>query len=159
MTLSQLADKAAVRLYVQARLGPEILPKLYYLTVRPDTIPFDELPNRFVVKPTHGSAWVQIVTDKAALNRAALIDTCNGWLKRSYYRETREWVYKDIEPRSPPGQNRGPRLTWLRLRSFRQGEGAGAGRQLHPHREGGRTKTALSTAPICCCICGKPAVS
>lgn len=97
--LSQLADKAAVRLYVQARLGTEILTDLYHLTVHPDTIPFDELPNRFVVKPTHGSGWVQIVPDKSSLDRAALIETCNGWLKRSYYRETREWVYKDIEPR------------------------------------------------------------
>lgn len=96
--LSQLADKAAVRSYVQSRLGPEILPKLYYLTTRPDTIPFDQLPNTFVVKPTHGSSWVQIVTDKSALDRAALIETCRGWLKRSYYEETREWVYKNIMP-------------------------------------------------------------
>ena len=63
--LTQLADKAAVRSYVEERLGPEILPKLYYLTSRPDTIPFDELPDRFVVKPTHGSGWVQLVTDKS----------------------------------------------------------------------------------------------
>jgi hypothetical protein len=53
--LPQLADKAAVRSYVESRLGPQILPKLYYLTTRPETIPFDELPNKFVVKPTHGS--------------------------------------------------------------------------------------------------------
>src|SRR5271156_2931143 len=48
---TQLADKAAVRSYVERRLGPEILPKLYHLTSRPDTIPFDQLPDRFVVKP------------------------------------------------------------------------------------------------------------
>src|ERR1700686_4944938 len=52
--LTQMADKAAVRSYVESRLGPQILPKLYYLTTRPDTIPFDQLPDRFVVKPTHG---------------------------------------------------------------------------------------------------------
>jgi hypothetical protein len=97
--LTQLADKAAVRSYVEQRLGPEILPKLYYLTSRPDTIPFDELLDRFVVKPTHGSGWVQLVSDKSTLDRAALIELCSDWLKRSYYKETREQVYKHIEPR------------------------------------------------------------
>jgi hypothetical protein len=97
--LTQLADKAAVRSYVEQRLGPEILPKLYYLTSRPDTIPFQELADRFVVKPTHGSGWVQLVTDKSTLDRAALIELCSDWLKRSYHKETREQVYKHIEPR------------------------------------------------------------
>ena len=54
--LTEVADKASVRSYVEQRLGPQILPKLYYLTSRPDTIPFDELPDRFVVKPTTAPA-------------------------------------------------------------------------------------------------------
>jgi len=97
--LTQVADKAAVRSYVEQRLGPQILPKLYYLTTRPETIPFDDLPNRFVVKPTHGSGWVQIVMNKSALDRAALIETCTAWLNQSFYKTTREWAYKHIEPR------------------------------------------------------------
>ena len=64
-----------MRSYVEARLGPQILPKLYHLTDQPETIPFDNLPDKFVVKPTHGSGWVEIVTDKAALDRDALIRT------------------------------------------------------------------------------------
>ena len=95
----QIADKAAVRSYVERRLGAEILPKLYHLTGDPGTIPFDELPPRFVVKPTHGSGWVRVVTDKSTLDRAALIATCADWLKRNYYKESREIVYKDLEPR------------------------------------------------------------
>ena len=70
--LTQMADKAAVRSYVEARLGPKILPELYYLTTLPETIPFSELPDKFVVKPTHGSGWVQIVSDKSSLDPAAL---------------------------------------------------------------------------------------
>jgi hypothetical protein len=96
--LPQLAGKATVRAYVESRLGPDVLPKLYYLTIRPETIPFDQLPDRFVVKPTHGSGWLQIVTDKSTLDRAALIDKCKVWLKRSYAEEKQEWVYQDIEP-------------------------------------------------------------
>lgn len=97
--LTRLADKAAVRLYVESRLGPQVLPKLYCLTTRLDEIRFDELPNRFVVKPTHGCGWVQIVKDKSALDRDALIQTCAHWLKQNYYEITREWVYKGIKPR------------------------------------------------------------
>jgi hypothetical protein len=97
--LTQLADKAAVRDYVEARLGRRLLPERYYITIDPDTIPFDKLPDRFVVKPTHGSGWIQIVTDKSTLDRATLIETCRGWLRQSYYEATHEWVYKNIEPR------------------------------------------------------------
>jgi hypothetical protein len=97
--LTQVADKAAVRDYVEARLGRLLLPERYYITVDPETIPFDKLPDRFVVKPTHGSGWIQIVTDKSTLDRATLIETCRGWLRQSYYEATHEWVYKNIEPR------------------------------------------------------------
>jgi hypothetical protein len=95
---TQLADKAAVRSYVQSRLGLRILPRLHYLTTRPATIPFDQLPEKFVVKPTHASALVQIIMDRQSLNRTALIDTCSGWLRESLYQLTREWPYKHIEP-------------------------------------------------------------
>jgi hypothetical protein len=56
-----------------------------------------QLPDKFVVKPTHGCDWVQIVTDKSTLDRTTLIETCYGWLKRSYYKEMLEWAYKDIK--------------------------------------------------------------
>ena len=65
--LTQLADKYEVRKYVEERIGPEILPKLYYVTINPSDIPFEELPDKFVIKPTHGSGWVRIVTDKSAI--------------------------------------------------------------------------------------------
>jgi hypothetical protein len=97
--LTQVADKAAVRDYVEARLGRHLLSERYYITIDPQTIPFDKLPDRFVVKPTHGSGWIQIVTDKSTLDRVTLIKTCRGWLRQSYYEATREWVYKNIEPR------------------------------------------------------------
>lgn len=99
MLLTQLADKAAVRSFVRSRLGEGLLPQLYYLTTHPQTIPFDELPQKFVVKPTHGSSWVSIVRDKTTVDRELLIKTCLLWLSVSFYEITREWVYKNIRPR------------------------------------------------------------
>jgi hypothetical protein len=97
--LTQFADKYAVREYVEGKLGPEILPALYHVTRKPEDIPFDALPDRFAVKPTHGSGWVRLVRDKAALDQESLIAACRGWLRTSFYRITREWSYKHIEPR------------------------------------------------------------
>jgi len=97
--LTKLADKYAVRNYVGKKLGPSILPKLYFVTDNPADIPFAELPPKFVVKPTHGSGWVLVVTDKSKISHADLTNKCNAWLGQSYYKIGREWVYKNIEPR------------------------------------------------------------
>ena len=35
-----------------------------------DDIDFDKLPNKFVLKATHGSGWNIIVTDKSKFNKA-----------------------------------------------------------------------------------------
>ena len=62
--LVKFADKFAVRDYVRERLGEDILPALYHVTEDPTDIPLPILPNRFVVKPTHGCGWIYIVRDK-----------------------------------------------------------------------------------------------
>jgi hypothetical protein len=97
--LTQLADKYAVRQYVERMSCSDILPKLLYTTDDPTTIPFAELPSRFVVKPTHGSGWVHIVLDKAALDVGELIKTCNYWLAKNYYDFAHERHYRGIPPR------------------------------------------------------------
>jgi hypothetical protein len=97
--LTTFADKYAVREYVAQRIGPQILPNVYWLTTDPATIPFNTLPQRFVVKPTHGSGWVRVVLNKDALDRQELIGTCGKWLASSYYECLREHEYKDIPRR------------------------------------------------------------
>ena len=97
--LNRFADKLAVRGYVEERLGPEILPKLYHVTEDPFTIPFNDLPDKFVVKPSHGSGWVKIVRDKPQMDRQALLTLCRSWLKEDFYYEHREWGYKHVPPR------------------------------------------------------------
>jgi hypothetical protein len=97
--LITLHDKYAVRDYVRERVGEHILPRLYWVTKKPADIPFDDLPDKFVVKATHGSGWISLVPDKASVNRRALIAQCNSWLSRNYYYQNREWAYKHLEPR------------------------------------------------------------
>jgi len=97
--LAQFADKYAVRQYVARRLTCDILPKLYCVTDNPAAIPFAHLPDRFVVKPTHGSGWVRVVLDKAALDIQELLNTCDTWLATNYYDFMREQQYRQIPPR------------------------------------------------------------
>jgi hypothetical protein len=97
--LRQFADKFAVRAYVAERLGEDILPRLYWATETPEDIPFAQLPNRFVVKPTHGAGWIRIVRDKSMLDVEDLIGECRSWLSRNFYEQWGERVYKDIPRR------------------------------------------------------------
>ena len=97
--LRQFADKYAARAFVERKFGPEILPKLCCVTQNPDEIPFDKLPNQFVIKPTHGSGWVEIVKDKSDLDIPALIEQCKYWLSQDFYKKCRERIYKGLHRR------------------------------------------------------------
>ncbi|MFL6603849.1 MAG: ATP-grasp fold amidoligase family protein [Steroidobacteraceae bacterium] len=97
--LAQFADKCAVRQYVAQRLTSDILPKVYCVTDNPAAIPFARLPQRFVVKPTHGSGWVRVVLDKEALDVEELINACNQWLATNYYDFMHEQQYRRIPRR------------------------------------------------------------
>lgn len=93
------ADKYAVRQYVTDKLGPEVLPALLYETSRPEDIPFQRLPHKYVVTTNHASSWLRIVTDGNAVDKSELVARCKAWLSRNYFDESKEWQYKDITPR------------------------------------------------------------
>lgn len=94
-----LADKWAVRAYVESRIGAGYLSRCLWLGDDPAGIPFDSLPERFVEKATHGSGMGRIVRDKAALDRDELVAACRQWLGCNYYRVGCELHYRDIPPR------------------------------------------------------------
>jgi len=97
--LIRLQDKYGARDYVRDRIGEHVLPRIYWVTKTPVDIPFDDLPDKFVVKATHGSGWVYLVPDKARLDQRDLLDRCTCWLRWNYYHDEREWAYKHIDPR------------------------------------------------------------
>jgi TupA-like ATPgrasp len=97
--LRTVEDKYTARDYVKRRIGQHVLPRLYWVTKQAADIPFHTLPDRYVVKATHGCGWNYFVRGDAAVDRQDLIRTCTTWLKSSYYTRTREWAYKHMEPR------------------------------------------------------------
>ena len=94
-----LSDKNEVRDWVAGKIGSEYLIKTYgtYNTV--EEIPFEELPDRFVLKLTNGSGFNYICTQKTDQEIRKIKRRFRMWLKLDFYMLGREWVYKGIKNR------------------------------------------------------------
>ena len=97
--MPKCCDKYAVREYVESKGCGEILNTLIWEGFNPADIPFDELPDKFVIKVTHGSTFNIICTDKSKLNREEVIRKCNKWLKAKFLEAYGEWFYGIERPR------------------------------------------------------------
>ena len=93
-----LADKYKVRDYIKKTIGEEYLVPLVGMYKKPEEIPWETLPNRFVLKCSHASGTNIICKDKASLNIKDVTKQLEEWLKRNAYWGAREWCYKNIDP-------------------------------------------------------------
>ena len=94
-----LCDKYRVREYVEKLAGRQILNELYWEGFDPKDIPYDKLPNQFVIKVTHGSTFNIIVKDKNTLNRNKVEKKLHTWLKAKFIPCYGEWWYGKVRPR------------------------------------------------------------
>jgi hypothetical protein len=115
------ADKAAVRDYVASLIGEHYLPLSFIITEEPGDLVGRPLPDSFVMKPTHGSGAVVVVSAVApttaqlppsqsswmyshvrpsTADREQLADIARSWLSQLYGQgPNREWAYTQIVPR------------------------------------------------------------
>ena len=98
--LTTFADKVKVRDYVKQTVGEQYLTDLYWVSDDPNTLRFEDLPNKFVLKTNHGTRWNILVPDKTKADRNAAVATLQGWMKDRYPPERCEWGYHDIKPLS-----------------------------------------------------------
>lgn len=96
---SMMVDKYEVKKYVSDIIGEEyIIPTIgVYNSV--DDIPWNDLPNQFVLKCTHDSGGLIICKEKASLDIEAAKSKLKQSLSRNFYLRTREWPYKNVKPR------------------------------------------------------------
>lgn len=94
-----LADKYAVRAFVTERVGSRYLVDLYGVYDRLTPEVFADLPDRFIIKATHGCKWHQIVRDKSLLDIDAAVRRFNGYMRRTYGRTSGQYHYRLIRPR------------------------------------------------------------
>lgn len=88
--LAQYTDKYEVRFYVEKTIGSQFLVKNFGVWENPEEIPFDKLPQQYVLKATHGSGWNIVVRDGNKLNPIETVQKLKGFLKENYYTYGRE---------------------------------------------------------------------
>ena len=91
--MPRCADKHEVRGYVEEHGCGEYLNELLWHGDNPEDIPFDELPERYVVKVTHGSTFNVIVDGNKPVNRDEIIRKCHKWLRAKFLPCYGEWFY------------------------------------------------------------------
>lgn len=97
--MTKCCDKYAVREYIEQKGYADLLNKLIWQGFNPEEIPFESLPNQFVLKVTHGSTFNIICTDKSKLDKEEVIRKCKKWLKAKFIPCYGEWFYGIEKPR------------------------------------------------------------
>ena len=93
----RFADKLAARDAARAAVPELRLPELIGVFERVEEVPFATLPDRAVIKSSHGSGHVAVLTrpyDEAAIRARA-----RRWLSEPYGAQTNEWFYADVPRR------------------------------------------------------------
>jgi len=97
--LTKMADKVDSKDIVRKKVGENHIIPSYKVFNAADDIIHDELPDQFALKATHGSGWNIIERDKNNITESEIRDYFRFWLKKSYYKGSKEWAYKHIQPR------------------------------------------------------------
>ncbi len=97
--ISKCADKYEVREYVKNKGLGNILNELYFVSDNVEKINFEELPDKFALKCTHGCAYNIICNNKSELDINNAKEKLQRWLKEKYGLATQELHYLNIRPR------------------------------------------------------------
>jgi len=93
------ADKVEVRDYLIGEGYKNLLSNVIKVYDSISDFKIKELPDKFVVKATHGSGWNLICTSKNNINWFWWKKIMNIWLHNNIFWPGREWPYKSMKPR------------------------------------------------------------
>ena len=94
-----MVDKIEAKEYVSKIIGNKYIIPTIKIYDKVSDINFQELPNSFVIKCTHGSHCSVIVNNKNNIDIKKVKKQLNKWLKRNWFWYGREWPYKNVKPR------------------------------------------------------------
>ena len=97
--IPRCTDKYLVRQYLENKGLSHLLNELYGLYNSVEEINFDELPNQFVLKATHGCGYNIICRDKSSLSIAETKQKLKTWMNSVYGLMYGEWHYSEITPK------------------------------------------------------------
>lgn len=93
------SDKYLAREFFIEHGLSEYLPNLLGVYENAEEINFEDLPNKFVLKCTHGCGYNVICQDKNKLNIEQAKKDLNKWLKEDFGAEAGETHYSKIQPK------------------------------------------------------------
>lgn len=98
---TKLVDKYAVKEIVAQKIGAQYVIPTLGIWDRPEDIEWEKLPNRFVLKTTHGggNTGVVICKDKSSFDKEKAIAKLKKSLKQDIYKTLREWPYMKVPRR------------------------------------------------------------
>lgn len=94
----KMVDKLAVKDYVATKIGSEyIIPTISYWS-SPENINWDILPQKFVLKSTHGGGGTGVIicSNKAEFNKELAYLKLKESYKIDIYKSLKEWPYKGV---------------------------------------------------------------
>ena len=95
----QCTDKYQVRKYIERKGYSNKLTKLLGVWKNANDIDWDKLPDKFVLKCTHGCAYNLICIDKKKFDKKDAVKKLNKWLKEDFAAFNVELHYGKIKPR------------------------------------------------------------
>ena len=101
---SLLTDKVLARYWVKEKIGEEYIKPALWIGKNFDKIPFEELPNAFVIKANHGCKWQYIIKNKQKFLETSYLYKYvrmkfKGWMTQTFFPYGGfETQYKKIEP-------------------------------------------------------------
>lgn len=97
----KLVDKETVKDIVARKIGAEYIIQTLGAWDTVDEIEWDKLPDRFVLKTTHGGGGdgVVVCRDKKTFDRAGAVRKLKRAMKIDLFCKVREWSYKGINKR------------------------------------------------------------
>ena len=97
--LSTCADKYELHTYVKRVGDQRILNKIIAVYNNTDEIDWDQLPEKFALKCTHGCGYNIVTRNKAGLDKNKAFKKLNSWLKDKCGKNYLEPHYDRIKPR------------------------------------------------------------
>lgn len=94
-----MVDKFAVKQYVSQRIGDDYIVPTIGVWDSIDEVPFDDLPEKYVLKCTHDSGSIVICKDKKVFDKEKAKSKLEEALKINYFFADREWPYKNVSRR------------------------------------------------------------
>ena len=97
---TRMVDKYEAKKYVADIIGEEYIIPTLGVWDKFEDINFNELPDKFVLKTTHGggSFGVVICDDKEKFDKRKCKEKISRSLRQNIYKQLREWPYKDVKP-------------------------------------------------------------